>query len=84
MASAAKNNWVLLIVLLLIGFICGSILGEILRPYFPLIAKGATAEIDPQTFKLANAFSLTFGFKIHLNLATILGVVFAFIVYRRL
>jgi hypothetical protein len=40
--------------------------------------------MNPQTFHLADAFTLTFGFKIHLNLATIIGVVLAFILYRRL
>lgn len=84
MPSRSGHNLILLVILILVGFITGTILGQILKPYFPFIATGATAAIDPQTFHLADAFSLTFGFKIHLNLATIIGVVLAFVVYRRM
>lgn len=84
MAGRSGQNWILLVFFLLIGFIAGTIIGEILRPHFSFLATGATAKMDPQTFSLADAFSLTFGFKIHLNLATIIGVVLAFIAYRRL
>jgi hypothetical protein len=83
MASRSSHNWFLLIVILLIGFIAGTILGEVLRPYLPFMATGATAQMGTQTFRLADAFRLTFGFKIHLNLATIMGVVLAFFLYRR-
>jgi hypothetical protein len=82
--SGQTAHWVILIFLLLMGFILGTILGEILRPYIPLLAKGASAEITPQTLRLADTFSLTFGVRIHLNLATIIGVITAFIIYRRL
>jgi hypothetical protein len=81
--SGKATNWAILIFLLLLGFILGTILGEVLRPYIPLLAKGASAGMAPQTLRLADTFSLTFGFKIHLNLATILGVIIAFVIYRK-
>jgi hypothetical protein len=81
--SGKTTNWATLIFLLLLGFILGTILGEVLRPYIPLLAKGASAGMAPQTLKLADTFSLTFGFKIHLNLATIIGVITAFVIYRK-
>jgi hypothetical protein len=77
------TNWAILIFLLLLGFILGTILGEVLRPYVPFLAKGASAGMAPLTLKLADTFSLTFGFTIHLNLATILGVITAFVIYRK-
>lgn len=73
-----------LIILLLIGFIFGTIMGQILKPYLPFLGVGAAATLHPQTLRLADAFSLTFGIAINLNLATIIGVTLAFIIYRRL
>jgi len=82
--SGKTAHWAILVFLLLMGFILGTILGEILRPFIPIIAKGASAQLTPQTLRLANSFSVTFGFKIHLNLATIIGVIVAFVTYRKL
>lgn len=82
MPSRTGQNWIVLVILILIGIITGTILGQILRPYFPFLAIGAPAEMAPQTFRLANVFSLTFGFKIYLNLATIIGVILAFVLNR--
>jgi len=82
--SGSTTHCAILVFLLLMGFILGTILGEILRPFIPIIAKGASAEISPQTFHVADTFSLTFGFKIHLNLATIIGVIIAFMIYRKI
>lgn len=84
MAGRSSHNWILLIVFILIGFIAGTILGQLLRPYLPFMATGATAEMNAQTFRLADAFSLTFGFRIHLNVATIIGVILGIIAYRRM
>ena len=83
-ARSGNAHWGVLIILLLIGFIFGTIMGEILRPHLPFLAVGASAGMEPQTFRLADAFSLTFGFKAHLNLATIIGVLLAYILYRQL
>lgn len=82
--SGGYAHWVVLVILLVFGFIFGTIMGEILKPYLPFLAVGASADMAPQTFRLANAFSLTFGFKANLNLATIIGVALAFIIYRQL
>jgi hypothetical protein len=82
--SGKTAHWSILVLLLLMGFILGTILGEVLRPYFPILAKGASAGLNTQTFHLAKTFSLTFGFQIQLNLATIIGVIIAFVAYRRL
>lgn len=84
MARSGKAHWMVLVILLLLGFIFGTIIGEILRPHLPFLAVGSSASMDPQTIRLADAFSLTFGFKAQLNLATILGVVLAYVIYRQL
>lgn len=84
LSRSGHAHWIVLVILLLVGFIFGTILGHILRPYLPFMAVGASAHMAPQTLNLADAFSLTFGFKINLNLATIVGVAVAFFIYRRL
>ena len=84
MARTGHAHWLILVILLLVGFIFGTIMGEILRPYLPFLAVGASASMEPQTLRLTDAFQATFGFKINLNLATILGVGLAFLIYRRL
>lgn len=73
----------MLLILLIIGFIFGSMLGQVLVPYFPFLNKSAIASLTPQTLQLTDAFSMTFGIKISLNLANILGMVIAFLCYRR-
>jgi hypothetical protein len=82
--SGKTANWAILILLLLMGFILGTVIGEVLRPFIPILAKGASAGMNTQTFHLGKTFSLTFGFHIQLNLATVFGVIIAFVIYRRL
>jgi hypothetical protein len=84
LSRSSKAHWIVLVIFILIGFIFGTILGQILKPYFPFLAVGASASMAPQTFNLAHSFSLTFGIKISLNLATIIGVALAFFIFRRL
>jgi hypothetical protein len=84
LARAGNAHWLILVILLLIGFIFGTIIGQIAKPYLPFLAVGAPASMEPQTLRLADAFQVTFGFKIYLNLSTILGVAIAFLIYRRL
>ncbi|MGD9155091.1 MAG: DUF4321 domain-containing protein [Bacillota bacterium] len=82
--SGKTTNWAILLLLLLMGFIFGTVIGEVLRPFVPILAKGAAAGLNTQTFHLGKTFSLTFGFHIQLNLATVIGVIIAFVIYRRL
>jgi hypothetical protein len=82
--SGKTAHWSILVLLLLMGFILGTVIGEVLSPFIPILAKGASAGINTQTFHLAKTFSLTFGFHVQLNLATVVGVIIAFVIYRRL
>ena len=84
LARSGHAHWLVLVVLLLIGFIFGTIMGQILKPYLPFMGVGASATLEPQTLRLADAFSMTFGMTMRLNLATILGVALAYFIYRRL
>lgn len=81
--SSAKNPWVL-VLLLVVGSLTGSLLGQLLGGTLPFLKTGSTIALDPQTLRLAEIFNLTFGFAFRLNIATILGMVLAIWVYRKI
>ncbi|MBI2080110.1 MAG: DUF4321 domain-containing protein [candidate division NC10 bacterium] len=78
-----------LIVLLVVGALVGALLGEIIRLLFPggileqLFARGVSPGLSPTTMDL-RVLSLTFGFTVRLNLASLLGIGLALYFYRRL
>ncbi len=69
---------------MIIGLILGSLLGQVLKPYLPFLAIGQSLELQPRPFSIADVFSLTFGFSIRFDLATLIGIIIAFFIYRRL
>ncbi len=71
------------LIFLIFGFIFGSIIGQVLQPFFPFLTKNAIASLTPQTLQLTDFFSMTFGIRISLNLANILGMAIAFWGSRR-
>jgi hypothetical protein len=67
----------------------GALLGEIIRLLFPggileqVFARGVSPGLSPATIDL-RVLSVTFGFTLRLNLASVLGIALAVLVYRRL
>jgi len=78
-----------LVVLLILGALVGALLGEIIRLLFPggileqVFARGVSPGLSPATIDL-RVLSVTFGFTLRLNLASVLGIALAVLVYRRL
>ncbi len=78
-----------LVVLLILGALVGALLGEIIRLLFPggileqLFARGVSPGLSPATMDL-RVLSVTFGFILRLNLASVLGIALALLVHRRL
>lgn len=81
MAKMPRNILTLLL-LLLIGSIFGSIIGQVLEPYAAFLNYGQTLGLKPTTLDLS-ALSLTFGFMLKLNVAGIIGFLLALIIYSR-
>lgn len=77
------NDSIILLILLLIGAIFGSLIGELLSDVAPVLNFGKSIGVDPFVVDL-NVIVITFGFKLSLNLAGILGLIIAFIVYKKL
>jgi len=78
-----QSPWVLAL-LLLTGVILGSILGEVLGKMVPILGIGRTIGfVQPVVLDL-NVITLTLGLKIKLNLASILGLLSAVLLYRKI
>lgn len=79
----ANGNRMILLIVLLVGAIFGSIIGNALNDVFPILNFGKSIGVEPFVVDL-NAIVFTFGLTLSLNVAGILGIIIAFWVYRRL
>jgi hypothetical protein len=71
------------VILLIIGSIFGSLLGELLSGTLPFLTYGRAVGLSPTTIDLASV-TLTFGLMLKLNIAAILGFFLALFFYNRL
>ncbi len=76
-----RNPWVL-ILLLVIGGLAGSAIGQALAPSFPFLGTLGTAGLEPGVLDLY-FLKITFGFSIAIGPLTLLGFLLGYIVYRR-
>ncbi len=77
------NDGLILLVLLLIGAIFGSLIGMVLGGYLPILNYGHSIGVDPFVVDL-NVIIITFGMTIRLNLSSILGIIIAFVIFKKL
>lgn len=77
------NDSIIMLVLLLVGAIFGSLLGSALGDMIPVLNYGKSIGVDPFLVDL-NVVQITFGFKLHLNVAGIVGIIAAFLVFKKL
>ncbi|MGQ9778799.1 MAG: DUF4321 domain-containing protein [Bacillota bacterium] len=74
-----------MILLMLVGLLAGSLVGRLLRPYLPFLAKAVAVGFEPaRPFTLGDVFLLHLGFRLRLDLAAITGLILAFVAYRRM
>ncbi|CAJ1003419.1 putative Tic20 family protein [Brevibacillus aydinogluensis] len=71
-----------LLLLLLSGMLCGSILGEILGPWIPFLAKSKEISWTPAADLEILKYNINI--QVKLNLASIGGLALAFWIYRRM
>ncbi|MGI6405329.1 MAG: DUF4321 domain-containing protein [Syntrophaceticus sp.] len=84
MKGSYRSPW-LLVILLLIGGILGSLLGDVFSgiPALQVLATARSIGL-PQTTLNLDIFTLTLGFTIKINFFGVLGFILAFLIYRRL
>lgn len=79
-----------LIIIIIIGALIGTVIGEIIALLAPggilerLFSKGVSPGIVPPATLDLKVLTLTLGFSLKLNLASLFGIVIALYIYRRL
>lgn len=85
MATREKNKWILLL-FILAGLVVGSLLGEVASKVKELwwLAYGQEFGLtSPLTLDLS-IMKITFGLMIKINIASIIGVIIALLIYRKI
>ncbi len=80
------NTWQVFLLLLIVGGIIGSWLGETvfrLSPGLRFLGQAQSLGLSPFTLDL-HVFTLTFGFMLYINFFTLLGFMVAYFVFRKL
>ncbi|GFI62205.1 hypothetical protein IMSAG049_01381 [Clostridiales bacterium] len=74
------------ILLILAGLVIGGFIGDWLSSYpaFSFLNYGKTFGLTTPLILDLNVLVLTFGFTVKFNLAGIIGIVIAFVIYRRM
>ena len=88
MASRSKINpgWKILILLLILGGIIGSFIGDAIVKTWPagqVLGRMQNLGFAPFTLDL-KVFSLTLGLMFHVSIFTLLGFIIAYALYRKL
>ena len=81
-----RRDSLTLILLLLAGLVIGGFIGEWLGTYptFSFLNYGKSFGLVQPVVLDLNVLSLAFGFSVKFNLASIIGIVIAFVIYRKL
>lgn len=77
-----KSPWVFIIVLIM-GALLGSVLGKILGGMVPVFNISQDIGIKPTTIDLG-ILTFNFGLLLKLNLASVLGFILAYLLYKKL
>lgn len=77
-----QKNAVILLIMLVIGLLLGSILGEILSPWIPFLTASKAITWEPKAD--LDILKYDFFIQVRLNLASILGLIAAFWIYRKI
>lgn len=83
MRSRNTSPWVLLI-LILVGMVLGGVLGDLFRDLLPWLGKSYAIGTEGPIHLNLWVLTLTFGFRLALNLASVLGFLLAVFLYRKL
>ncbi len=82
MANLPKDKW-MLIILLVIGSLFGTLIGELLKDFLPFLYYGEVIGLSPTNIDLA-VITITLGMTLKLNIATIIGFFISLFIYSRL
>lgn len=83
MKTTYRSVWMLLL-LILVGLVIGSFLGEVLGQEFNFLNKGYKLGLNPPFTLDLSVVQLTFGFVIDVNVASVLGMLIAILIFKKL
>ncbi|HHV19861.1 MAG TPA: DUF4321 domain-containing protein [Thermoanaerobacterales bacterium] len=81
-----KRNYrspVILVIILIVGLVIGGVLGQVLGSFAPIINQGRSIGLSTTKLDLG-IINITFGFNVSLNLAAVLGLIIAILLYQRM
>ena len=84
MATKEKNFWILL-VLLLSGLVVGGLLGKLAAgtSWLWWLSYGQTFGLTSPLILDLSVLKITFGFTVEINIASIIGIAIAILIYRK-
>lgn len=84
MTRRGRRSWLPLLFVVLAGGVLGHVVAEATSTVTPLafLARSVEPGLDPALHLDLGLFTFTFGFTVRLNLAVVLGVLFALWVWR--
>ncbi len=83
MRIRTRNPWVL-VLLLITGAIIGGFLGQYLSQFFPFLQNNFPIGIKDPFFLDIGVLSLVFGFVVNINVAGVLGLILAVLVFLKI
>ncbi|WP_026893754.1 DUF4321 domain-containing protein [Clostridiisalibacter paucivorans] len=81
---ARSRGTAVLIILILVGIIIGGIIGDLFGEQISFLSKGYSIGIKEPWHIDLNVIQLTFGFMLNINIASVLGLIIAIFVYKRI
>jgi ABC-type dipeptide/oligopeptide/nickel transport system permease subunit len=84
------DSVVVLLVIVILGALIGSVIGEVIGLLAPggylekVFSRGLNPGLSPPAVLDLKIVTLTFGLTVKINLASLLGIVLALLIYRRL
>ena len=78
-----NKNFFVLLLLLLIGLVLGGVIGELFRDTLNILSYGKSIGFSTFTVDLS-IIELTLGLKMHINFAGVLGILIAFLIFKKI
>lgn len=83
MRVSNRNPWLLLL-LIIVGIVIGGIIGDILGEEISFLQKSYSIGLTPPLQLDLSVIQLTFGFLIDVNVASVIGLIIAIIIFNKL
>ena len=77
------KNFLMYLIVMLIGLVIGGVLGDVFQDTVTILSYGKTIGFQPFTIDLS-VIQFTIGFLMTINVASIIGIIIALIIFKAL